>query len=82
MKTKLVAMTILALLLSSFIVVQVVQAQPAYCDEAYADCAGRCGSTGFWIGVGSFITGQRWMGYAWGGGCVIGCSIGYLGCGR
>jgi hypothetical protein len=82
MKTKLVAMTILAILFSSFLAVQVAHAQPAYCYDALIDCAESCGASGFWISLGSFITGQRWVGYAWGGGCVVGCSIGYLGCGR
>jgi hypothetical protein len=82
MKNRLAVMTVLVLLLTSALLVPVSSAQPAWCDTALSECNGECGVTAFWMGLATTFVGQRWVGMAWGGGCMLGCSVGYAKCGR
>jgi hypothetical protein len=81
MNRKLISMTVLTLLLTSLLLMQVAYAKPAYCDQALGDCKGSCSDIGFAVGVVGAIGGQRWLGLAWQGGCYGGCWIGYSQCG-
>jgi hypothetical protein len=82
MNHRLVSMTVLMLVLGCLLLVPVTYAQPAYCDAALAECRGECGQIGFWVGLGGAMVGERWVGYAWNGGCYIGCQYGYSQCGK
>ncbi|MEW6511055.1 MAG: hypothetical protein AB1428_08875 [Bacteroidota bacterium] len=52
----------------------------SYCDPAYFDCLGKCGTAAGWITGATSLFGNGWIGFLWGGGCAEGCTIGWAMC--